>query len=339
MTITAPRQWRNPEKHMLVALESDWYPLMTGLMSLFVTASHDFFRTHGIRPVLAPVTTNAVSSPMGLGSDSVPVRVELHGRHTYLADSMQFQLELLLRHGGRGVYYVMPTFRGEDHDETHLNQFFHAEAEIIGDLPAVVTLIENYVRHLCHAVVSDPIAHRLRRTGVDIEHLTQFVETGTAHRVTHAEAVELLAELAEPGHTRTTATGHRVVTRSGETELMRRIGAPLWLTDPPAPTVPFYQQIRQDGTAAAADLLVPFGGEIVGCGARHADAGSVRTALAAHRVAPEAYGWYLVMKERRPMHTAGFGMGVERFLLWVLRHDDIRDLHVMPRLKEITCVP
>jgi asparaginyl-tRNA synthetase len=31
------------------------------------------------------------------------------------------------------------------------------------------------------------------------------------------------------------------------------------------------------------------------------------------------------------MPTAGFGLGVERYLAWVLRCDDIRDLQVMPR--------
>lgn len=40
-----------------------------------------------------PITTGSISSPMGLGSDSIPVKIQLGGRDTYLADSMQFALE------------------------------------------------------------------------------------------------------------------------------------------------------------------------------------------------------------------------------------------------------
>jgi asparaginyl-tRNA synthetase len=34
------------------------------------------------------------------------------------------------------------------------------------------------------------------------------------------------------------------------------------------------------------------------------------------------------------MRTSGFGMGVERFLMWVLNHDDIRDIPLVSRLNE-----
>jgi uncharacterized protein DUF4145 len=35
-----------------------------------------------------------------------------------------------------------------------------------------------------------------------------------------------------------------------------------------------------------------------------------------------------------PMRTSGFGLGIERFLLWVLGHDDIRDIPLVPRGEE-----
>jgi asparaginyl-tRNA synthetase len=85
---------------------------------------------------------------MGLGSDSLPVHVELGGVNTYLADSMQFMLELACRLTGRDCYYIMPSFRGEACDETHLSQFFHSEAEIRGDLADVMAVVDEYILHL-----------------------------------------------------------------------------------------------------------------------------------------------------------------------------------------------
>jgi aspartyl/asparaginyl-tRNA synthetase len=40
------------------------------------------------------------------------------------------------------------------------------------------------------------------------------------------------------------------------------------------------------------------------------------------------------MRDELPMQTSGFGMGVERFLMWVLNHDDIRDVPLVSRIDE-----
>jgi aspartyl/asparaginyl-tRNA synthetase len=98
---------------------------------------------------MIPITCNSVSSPMGLGSDSLPVHVNLFGKETYLADSMQFYLEYFVRQPNvEGIWYIMPTFRGEDPDARHLNQFFHSEAEIKGRFPNIQKVVNNYLHTL-----------------------------------------------------------------------------------------------------------------------------------------------------------------------------------------------
>ena len=54
---------------------------------------------------------------------------------------------------------------------------------------------------------------------------------------------------------------------------------------------------------------------------------------------PSEYQWYLNMKESYSMKTSGFGMGLERFLLWLMKHDDIRDMHIISRIKGIQGAP
>ena len=95
-----------------------------------------------------PVTTGSISSPMGRGSDSLPVKINLEGVNTYLADSMQFLLEYGCRLNSNGVYYVMPSFRGEKADNRHLCQFYHSEAEIPGTLNDVMNLVDEYIKYL-----------------------------------------------------------------------------------------------------------------------------------------------------------------------------------------------
>lgn len=72
---------------------------------------------------------------------------------------------------------------------------------------------------------------------------------------------------------------------------------------------------------------------MLGLGERHVSSEEVRSALKQHEVPEEPYKWYLDMRDQKEMRTTGWGMGIERFLAWVLRHDDIRDLVTMPRMK------
>lgn len=53
----------------------------------------------------------------------------------------------------------------------------------------------------------------------------------------------------------------------------------------------------------------------------------------ADTVPPESYQWYLDIRKARPLRTAGWGMGTERYLAWIFQHLDIRDFALIPRLK------
>ena len=57
-------------------------------------------------------TTDAVSSPMGLGSDYLPVSISFHGKETCFVESMQLALEYFFRIQDEpsGVYYITKSF-------------------------------------------------------------------------------------------------------------------------------------------------------------------------------------------------------------------------------------
>jgi asparaginyl-tRNA synthetase len=315
-------------------LTDPWYMRITQLLSTAVTTTNRFYQANNIAPVLVPITTGVATSPAGLGSDSKPVMVELFGERTYLADSMQFYLEAVLRHGSRGVYYIMPTFRGEQHDASHLNQFFHSEAEIVGDLDDVINLAEQYVLALARGVLEGPWIQDESSDKDRWAHVRRL-EGRSFPRITYAEALrELRSEPQSTMH----PSGQRVITRRGEEQLVEWLGDGVWLTHPPAMLAPFYQRTRLDGTAEAADLILQYAGEVLGCGARHETAREVRKALRDHHVDPQSYAWYVRMKELIPLQTAGFGLGLERWLQWVLRHEDIRDMQVIPRLAGVPSI-
>ena len=96
----------------LQVLSDPWYRALVSVEDEIVHATYNFWRAKGARCPLLPITTGSISSPMGLGSDSTPVRIDLMGAETYLADSMQFGLEYACRLSEKGAFYIMPSFRG-----------------------------------------------------------------------------------------------------------------------------------------------------------------------------------------------------------------------------------
>jgi asparaginyl-tRNA synthetase len=336
-TSHAPRTWNCTDAHFRAGVESPWYRLSFKLMAEFTFATYDFYRTRGFVPALVPITSGSVSSPMGLGSDSLPVRVDLFGTPTYLVDSMQFQLEYVLRQGDRGVFYLMPTFRGEDHDPLHLNQFFHSEAEFLGTLADAIPLASDYVRH-CTMHLLSALGPEIEACAGTTRHMSQLLAlNGNIPRIRFEDACRMLGDNDSFYGRRT--EGIKTISREGERALIREFGGFVWLTNMPADSVPFYQAVETgSGYALCADLL--FGpGEVVGLGERHVGAAQTLAALRRQGVATDEYEWYLRMKHEYPLVTSGFGLGLERYLAWVLRHDDIRDIHLFSRLRGIESRP
>lgn len=335
---SAPGSWRRPATHFLEAMQSDWYRAIFHLQSDIALHTERFFRGRGVPSTMLPITTTSISSPMGLGSDSLPVSVTLDGKETYLADSMQFMLEYAVRLNGKGAFYIMPSFRGEVPDARHLNQFYHSEAEICGGLEDVIDLVSQYVHCLARGLLETSREQLLMIATNGVGHIEDFVAGGgNIPSVRFSDAVEQLG--MDPRFVEIKPEGFATITSSGERQIITHYGGPVWLTNMPSLSVPFYQADEENGNySRTADLLMGIG-ETVGAGERHATESEVLAALERRHVAADPYSWYLEMKRARPLLTSGFGMGVERFICWLAGHDDIRDCQVLPRLYGVDIVP
>ena len=337
-----PNIWKDKENYYLKVLNNNWYKLLIKLENLISVETMKFYQKKGIITLHLPVTTGSISSPMGRGSDSLPVKINLEGVNTYLADSMQFLLEYGCRLSDTGVYYIMPSFRGEKADKRHLCQFYHSEAEIIGTLEDVIILVEEYIRYLAQQIILQ-LEDDLNEIIGNIDHIKLLVNSKNAFpRITFDEAEKELLKIHESEiedyiiHN----NGWRNITPKGEQELIRLHGGIVWITNYDLLSVPFYQ--KKDsmiaGTARNADLLMGYG-EIVGCGERHFDASELINSLKFHQVDIDEYQWYIKLKKEFPLNTSGFGMGIERFLMWVLQCDDIRNLQLCLRFNGEQILP
>lgn len=184
-----------PEIHYIKAMDDPWFKLLVKLQNLLSIETMKFYEEKNLVTIHLPVTTGSISSPMGRGSDSLSVKVNLEGIDTYLADSMQFLLEYGCRLTDNGVYYIMPSFRGEKADSRHLCQFYHSEAEIIGNLDDIINLVEEYIKYLSKKIV-EKLGTELKKAIGDISHVENIANyNGHFPRITFNEAEKELKQM------------------------------------------------------------------------------------------------------------------------------------------------
>lgn len=334
--IEPKKSWKIPQTHFINAINDEWYRKLVEIENLISKYTNLFYIEKNIKTMHLPITTGSISSPMGLGSDSIPVKIQLGGRDTYLADSMQFALEYGCRFFENGVWYIMPSFRGESEDKRHLSQFYHSEAEICGKLEDVMQLVEEYLKYLSKNILKEYEKEIIDIAGTS-EHIHKFINLKEIPKVTFEEAIDILKN--DEKYFEYNKLGFRNITKKGEEALIDYFNGCVWITNFDIKAVSFYQSTNTDKRYANnADLLIGIG-ETVGAGERYRTGKEVREALKLHQVSEDEYKWYIEMKDKYPMKTSGFGMGIERFILWLTKKDDIRDCQILPRFLGKDIIP
>lgn len=295
--------------------------------------------------------TSSVSSPAGPGSNSKPIPLKFGKLDTFLTDSSQFGFEPLLLNNLNKVYCYLPSMRGEDPDSRHLNQFFHCEFEMIGDLEKLIPIVENYIKNLCETLIllKNVINKISDNPDITKKISNNLIKLEKFPEITFDDAINILIKNKKEKYINFTKQG-RDIGVEGELELMRilNLRAPLWIKYFDRDRVPFYQKPDpgNKNKTINADLLFPsltknsFGGEIVGSGQRQDNFKEIHESLKRQNISTRSYEWYVDLR-KSPNYkiTSGFGLGMERFIAWALAKDNIRDAIIYPRLKNIKTYP
>ena len=333
MSLKPPNIFKNLDDYDENILKhKEWFRMLIKLENIITESTMTFYKNKKIQMLFTPMTTGSISSPSGKGSDSIPVKIDLFGKETYLTDSNQFLLEYGCRIISEGCYYIMPCFRGELSDERHLSQFFHSECEIPGCLNDAMKLIEDYVKFITKNIYEECKAE-LEETLGDIKHIEKIINyQGNFKRITLDEAEQSLKnfDLKNINNYINYEDGYRILTDKGEKKLLELNDGIVWVTHYDVLSTPFYQKAKGN-SSLNADLLLGIG-EVIGCGERHYTYDTLLNSLKIHEINEKDYKWYIQMKKNYPLQTSGFGMGIERYLMWLLKCDDIRNMQLFLRI-------
>ena len=107
---------------------------------------------------------------------------------------------------------------------------------------------------------------------------------------------------------------------------------PVILYNYPKEIKSFYMKQNPDGkTVAAADILVPKIGEIIGGSQREESYDKLLERMKELNMDIDTYKWYLDLRKFGSVPHAGFGLGFERLVMMATGIENIRDVIPYPR--------
>ncbi len=297
---------------------------MTAVMKIRSTvfgAIHEFFRENGYYEVQAPMFVGSA-----VEGGSTLFEVPYFDKKAYLTQSSQFYLEAFIYSLER-VYTVAPSFRAEkSRTRRHLTEFWHAEAEVAwyGN-EDMMKDEELMIEHIVRRVLADRRSE-LEHLGRDLERL-RAVEA-PFERMRYEKLIEMARDMGvdisygdDLG-----ADEERAITREFE--------KPVFVTHYPSETKPFYHRPDPENPSVVLchDLLAPEGyGEIIGGGERIWKLDVLLERIRSYGLNPDDYGMYIDLRRYGSVPHAGFGLGVDRAVMWIAGLDHINKAIAFPR--------
>ena len=234
------------------------------------------------------------------------------------------------------VYTFGPTFRAEQsYTMRHAAEFWMIEPEIAfcdleGDMQVAEKMIKAIINHVL-TVCPDEMKFFNDFFDKTLLERLEHVRNSDFARVTYTEAVEIL-EKVKDRFEYPVFWGADLQTEHERYLTEEVFKKPLFVTDYPKEIKAFYMRLNDDNkTVAAADLLVPGVGEIIGGSQREERLDLLEQRMKELGLDEKDYWWYLDLRRYGGTKHAGYGLGFERIIMYLTAVPNIRDVLPFPR--------
>lgn len=316
--------------------------------SVLASAIHSYFQSKNFVYVNTPLITASDCEGAGemfqvttIGySDKYKNAEEYYaddffGKKAGLSVSGQLEGEVAALAMGK-IYTFGPSFRAENSSTPrHLSEFWHIEPEIaFAELPDVLEIAEDMIKTVIRELL-DKCPDEMKffderfENGL-IEKLENLI--GNAFDVMdYTKAIEILKNSGEKFEY-PVEWGCDLQTEHERYITEKVCKKAVFIINYPKDIKSFYMKQNPDGkTVAAADLLVPGVGEIIGGSERESNYDTLVAEMKSRGMNLDLYTDYLELRKYGSVPHGGFGLGFERLIMYVTGMKNIRDVVLYPR--------
>ncbi len=331
-------------------------------------AIHKFFNENNFYYVHTPIITGSDAEGAGemfrvttLNLNKVPkdsdgkidFTKDFFSKETNLTVSGQLEAESMALGLGK-VYTFGPTFRAENSNTSrHLAEFWMIEPEMaFYELDDNINLAEQFIKYIIKYVydkckneiifLSDRLEKeeqnipKNERNDFSLEERINFVINNDFVRITYSEAFDILksSKPNKKGKFKFPLNEWGVDFQSEHERFLveKYFKCPVVVYDYPSKIKAFYMRMNDDKkTVKAMDILFPGIGEIVGGSQREERIDVLKERIKSLNIDEKELRWYLDLRKFGTVKHSGFGLGLERLILFITGMGNIRDVIPFPR--------
>ena len=331
-------------------------------------AIHKFFNENNFYYVHTPIITGSDAEGAGemfrvttLNLNKVPkdsdgkidFTKDFFSKETNLTVSGQLEAESMALGLGK-VYTFGPTFRAENSNTSrHLAEFWMIEPEMaFYELDDNINLAEQFIKYIIKYVYDKCkneivfLSGRLEkeeqnipkneRNDFSLEERINFVINNDFVRITYSEAFDILknSKPNKKGKFKFPLNDWGVDFQSEHERFLveKYFKCPVVVYDYPSKIKAFYMRMNDDKkTVKAMDILFPGIGEIVGGSQREERIDVLKERIKSLNIDEKELWWYLDLRKFGTVKHSGFGLGLERLILFITGMGNIRDVIPFPR--------
>lgn len=280
------------------------------------------------------VTTLDVGAPPKINGE-VDYKQDFFQKPASLTVSGQLDVETFAM-SFANVYTFGPTFRAErSNTARHAAEFWMIEPELaFADLSDDMDCEEAMVKYIIEYVI--------KTCPDELEFLNKFVDNTLLDRlnnvlanefarITYTKAIEIL-EKEKDKFEYPVFWGCDLQSEHEKYLTETVYKKPVFVTDYPKEIKAFYMRLNDDGkTVAAADMLVPGIGELIGGSQREERLDVLERRIKECGLNADNYGFYIDLRKYGGTKHSGFGLGFDRMIMYLTGISNIRDVLPFPR--------
>jgi len=331
-------------------VRTNTFNAMLRVRSKLSFAIHRFFQESGFCYIHTPiitgsdcegageifrVTTNGYENAKIAKDEAEYIANDFFRRKAGLTVSGQLEGEVAAMAMGK-IYTFGPTFRAENSNTPrHAAEFWQVEPEVaFAKLPDIIEIAQSMIKYIIKAVIDEcpeELAFFEKAFEAGLREKLRKVVDSDFVVLDYAEAIKILEKSGEKFQY-PVEWGLDLQSEHERYITEKVFNKPVFVTNYPKKIKSFYMKQNDDGlTVAATDLLVPGVGEIIGCSEREADYEKLKQAMIDRNMNLEDYTGYLDLRKYGSVPHSGFGLGLERIMMYVTGIGNIRDVQLYSR--------
>lgn len=331
-------------------VRTNTFNAMLRVRSKLSFAIHRFFQESGFCYIHTPiitgsdcegageifrVTTNGYENAKLAKDEAEYIANDFFRRKAGLTVSGQLEGEVAAMAMGK-IYTFGPTFRAENSNTPrHAAEFWQVEPEVaFAKLPDIIEIAQSMIKYIIKAVIDEcpeELAFFEKAFEAGLREKLRKVVDSDFVVLDYAEAIKILEKSGEKFQY-PVEWGLDLQSEHERYITEKVFNKPVFVTNYPKKIKSFYMKQNDDGlTVAATDLLVPGVGEIIGCSEREADYEKLKQAMVDRNMNLEDYTGYLDLRKYGSVPHSGFGLGLERIMMYVTGIGNIRDVQLYSR--------